>query len=234
MVYFGDIKPFIDENEDIGPATRPKLLHILSDPQKVALLQIELAATIDLGEPFVKACYFLEGDGPLALYCYEAIETIRASIQAGHMPNVNAMAQRLSSRPLSDQLCKQWVDYAKCCIQPGLDYFEKQLASNLSSSFMVFKSCRLFSPQKVNSMQPDAAAVQDALSVIPFFNSGEVDSLKEELPSYLALVADTDANFSPLEWWKSNSNALPNWSAAARKIFLIQPTSATVERVFLY
>ena len=93
MVYFGDIKPFIDENEDIGPATRPKLLHILSDPQKVALLQIELAATIDLGEPFVKACYFLEGDGPLALYCYEAIETIRASIQAGHMPNVNAMAQ---------------------------------------------------------------------------------------------------------------------------------------------
>ena len=56
--------------------------------------------------------------------------------------------------------------------------------------------------------------------------------MKEELPSYLALVADTDANFSPLEWWKSNSNALPNWSAAARKIFLIQPTSATVERVF--
>lgn len=59
MLYFGDIKPFLESNEDIGPATRPRLLGIFNDSQKLALLRIELAATIDWGEPFVKACYHL-------------------------------------------------------------------------------------------------------------------------------------------------------------------------------
>ena len=34
---------------------------------------VELAATIDAATPFVKATYNLEGDGPFALSCYEAI-----------------------------------------------------------------------------------------------------------------------------------------------------------------
>ncbi len=57
MLYFGDLKSFLDSNEDIGPATHPKLLAVLNNSQQLALLRIELAATIDCGEPFVKACY---------------------------------------------------------------------------------------------------------------------------------------------------------------------------------
>ena len=34
---------------------------------KNSLLKIELVAAVDAGEPFVKATYNLEGDGPLAL-----------------------------------------------------------------------------------------------------------------------------------------------------------------------
>ena len=76
MLSFGDVEPFLDEDHDIEPNLRPKLLSILKDPQKKALLQIDLAATVDFGEVFVKACYFLEGDGPLALACYEQIEQL--------------------------------------------------------------------------------------------------------------------------------------------------------------
>ncbi len=64
---FWGYQAFLDANEDIGPASRPKLLAILADAQKLAILKIELAATNDCREPFVKACYLLEGDGPLAL-----------------------------------------------------------------------------------------------------------------------------------------------------------------------
>lgn len=42
-------------------------------------LQEEMAATVDWGEPFVKACYKLEGDGSLALDCYELVDTVVAS-----------------------------------------------------------------------------------------------------------------------------------------------------------
>ena len=46
MLYFGDIQPFLVAHDDNGPATRPRLLSLLADPQKQALLQLEIAATI--------------------------------------------------------------------------------------------------------------------------------------------------------------------------------------------
>ena len=61
MVYFGDIKPFLEENEDIGTSLHLKLLSFFHTPQTKSKLQIEIAATVDWGEPFVKACYDLEG-----------------------------------------------------------------------------------------------------------------------------------------------------------------------------
>ena len=53
MVQFAFIEPFLQNNEDIGPATRAKLLEILSHPPSMLLLKVELAAVIDLGEHFV-------------------------------------------------------------------------------------------------------------------------------------------------------------------------------------
>ena len=48
---FGDVEPFL-QNNDVGPAIRPKLLEILADTQKRNLLRTELVAVVDLGEHF--------------------------------------------------------------------------------------------------------------------------------------------------------------------------------------
>ena len=90
-----DIALFLNKNEDIGPAIRSKLFGVLSNSQKNACLRVELAAVVDWGEPlnFVKACYFLEEDGPLATECYEAIERIRSGLHTEHIPNGRAVTQ---------------------------------------------------------------------------------------------------------------------------------------------
>ena len=80
LVMFGDVKGFLENNDDIGPATRSKLLAIFNDQAKAACLQIELAAIIDAGTLLVKATYNLEGDGPLVLMCYETTSTVVHSI----------------------------------------------------------------------------------------------------------------------------------------------------------
>ena len=49
----------------------PQLQAIFSDPERLINLKFELAIAIDVGEHFVKANYFLEGDGPLVLSCHE-------------------------------------------------------------------------------------------------------------------------------------------------------------------
>ena len=53
MEMYGDVLPFLEENEDTGLATRRKMLTILHDQEKQALLQLELAATVDAWSPLV-------------------------------------------------------------------------------------------------------------------------------------------------------------------------------------
>ena len=58
-------------------------------------------------------------------------------------------------------------------------------------------------------------------------------SLKRNcLLTYLAKAVDIDRDFDQLQWWKLHAATLPNWSAAAKKMILIQPSSAAAERVF--
>lgn len=66
---FGDVPNFVSSSTDVAPKSKEKLMALLRSSPKELL--VELAVTIDAGEPFVKATYKLEGDGPLALECYE-------------------------------------------------------------------------------------------------------------------------------------------------------------------
>lgn len=106
---FGDVLSFL-ECEELPPS-KIKLLEILNDPPKNRKLQIELAITVDVGEPLVKATYRLEGDGPLLFSTYEEIATLKAGISTAHYPNTNAVATKLSSGRIV--LKQQLVDYAK-------------------------------------------------------------------------------------------------------------------------
>ena len=118
-----------------------------------------------------------------------------------HTPNVQAIAQRLSGALQSDPRHQQLVAYAKSCAQPGLDYFETQVGSSLKASLAAFKGARMFSPQKIYLMQPDATTLEQSLVAIPFLNtpnSNVVSCLKVELPDYLARAAELVLTSLPL------------------------------------
>ena len=71
------------------------------------------------GGPFVKACYFLEGDGPVAVYCYKAVNEILAGLCTKYITNVAAGTQLLLGKPSTDPNHVVWVSYARSCVQPG-------------------------------------------------------------------------------------------------------------------
>ena len=82
---FGDTERFLIEAEatrNVGPQLLLQLQAIVSDPERVINLKLELAITIDVGEHFVKATYSLEGDGPLVLSCYEKFHAVARACQA--------------------------------------------------------------------------------------------------------------------------------------------------------
>ena len=130
---------------------------------------------------------------------------------------------------------QQLIAYVKISAEPALNYFKQQLTSSLKTPLAAFKASRLFNPNTVKLLNPDASSV-DALSAIPFFNQEEVAALKNELPSYLAKIDtvsndnDDSPNIDCLNFWKSSESTLPLWAAAAKKILVVQPSSAAVER----
>ena len=192
---------------------------------KKVYLQIELAAVVDVEKYFVKATYNLEGDGPLSLSCFQVFEELEVSIHTSHTPNIDAVVQKLctSTRHSETQL----KAYAKKCIQPGFDYFRRQISTNLQQAVALFKAARLFSPHLVNIMQQALTN-----SVFPFFTPQVLSELKEQLPLYMSRGSGADASVHPLEWWRLNSGSLPEWSAELRKVQLVQPSSAAAEPVF--
>ena len=80
-------------------------------------------------------------------------------------------------------------------------------------------------------MKADATAI-DSLSAFPHLNNQSIlHNLKVELPTYLALAQDVSP-YDTLTWWKGHSQELPYWSTAAQNVVLVQPSSASSERVF--
>ena len=159
------VESFLREH-DISPATRTKLLDILSDPQQLAMLNVELATVVDIGPYFVKAMYNLEGDGTLAVKCYEEILKIRAAISAKYYPNLHAVSRESSSG--NPALQQQLIAHGISCLQPGLLYFQEKLGSDTIHPVAAFKAARLFSPTKLIEIQPEAADI-DTLNTSHFF-----------------------------------------------------------------
>ena len=124
LVTFGDIKRFLDDNGDLGIATRFKLLEVLNDPTKTTILQMELAAIIDTGAPLVKATYKLEGDEALVWYPHDQICTVLNAMTIAHYPNVTAVVERVfAGNCVASQ---QWTMYAANCVKGAQDYFAKK------------------------------------------------------------------------------------------------------------
>ena len=227
---FGDIPPFL-QNKDLPPS-RLKLQEIINDPLKYCQLCIELAITVDAGEPLVKATYRLESDGPLVFSVYEEISNLRATIHNEHYPNVFAISRHLASKSnTSEADYSQMITYSKSCIQPGYDYFEKKFREDLAEPLSVFKCARIFDPVKVIDLKPSVSDVDD-VRIFPFLNDDIIAQLKIELPKYLAAAEDVSPDVDKCGWWKRHEVQLPTWSNACHHILLIQPSSGAAERAF--
>lgn len=229
FLLYPHVTAYLSANEDVAPATTRKLLDIIANNE--AQLKIEIAATVDVGEAFVKKTYSLEGDGPLAVVAYDYIIELQNHMRLLHMPNVIRVANEMAG-PGQPALAQQYYNFAYHCVQPGLEYFQNIFGSvdNLSQLLSCFKAARLIDPTRVNDLQPTAADVRE-LANFPFINDNDVDGLILELPAYLTASNGVHAT-DILDWWKRHKEALPRWSREAAKIFLCQPSSAAAERVF--
>ena len=174
---FGDVPVFL-RSGDLPPATTGKLLKILDDESACRKLKMEISVTVDAMEPFVKATYSLEGDGPLALVAYQQISLLYSHVSLEHYPNVDAVTKLLASGNSTHE--KQLIAYAKACSIPAYAYFKEKFDNDLRPIVLAFKAARYLSPSKVNELKPTADDV-NSFAAFPFLNSEAINGLKSEL-----------------------------------------------------
>ena len=183
---FGDIPAFVNGGQ-IPEVTARKLQDILNDQQKLALLKVELAITVDAMKPFVQSTYQLEGDGSLCLQAYQIVRKLEAEMRNLHFPNCSAVIRNIANGNIALQ--RQSEAYAMVCIQPAYDYFASKFLNNgdqLQPAVEIFKAARLFNPTKIAEIQPTAAILSDQLRKVPFLNNDAcIDGPQKELQSNL-------------------------------------------------
>ena len=183
---FGDVAGFLNdaEVENIAPKIVAQLRAILSDPQRLVDLKLELAVTIDVGEHFVKATYYLEGDGPLVFSCYEKLKAVAEACQAPHFPNVRAVAAAIANE-VATQRAADLERKAKACVQPAILWLLQKFNVKLYDTVTAFKAARIMCPVAVQWMRPTLATVE-ALRILPFLdNDATINGLIRELHSMI-------------------------------------------------
>jgi hypothetical protein len=225
-------------------------------------LWIEMSAVYDVTKVFYAATTFFEGASYLAPFVWRYIRSLRLfaekvlnTAEAGSvMPNVAAIIRscppHVNPRPLWGK-ARQTVD-------PGLQYFishfvrfeKDSKARQFRAVNDLFGFARLFHPvyarEWINGMEPGTPtfhlneelarpAVSDVL-----LSLGR--NIKQELTAdfgrFVAAIeqrVEAGRKYRPedvLEWWKTNGHHTGSWAAVARLFSLLQPSSASVERVF--
>ena len=180
MKFFGEVEPFLRENDNLSPVCRANLLEIFDDPATARDLQIELAAMIDAGKHFIQATYYLEGDGPLVFSCYERLSALAHAIAIESYPNTEAKARQHSRGNIA--LYNQLVAQAKACINPGFRFYQQKFSVQFLNIVRAFKAARLCCPVQVQALRPTPASVQE-LKQFSFITDAQVVQLVEELPT---------------------------------------------------
>ena len=227
-----DVEPFVRDNDHLAPATRAHQMEIFNSPGDSKDLELKLAAFVDGGNHFVSATYYLEGDGPLVFSCYERLATVSNAVAVAAYPNVEGVARRqaVGNLPVYNQL----VAKAKACINPGLQFFQRKFSQELYENVRAFCSAKLCCPVQVQQLHSTAASVEELRSFRFLDNDAIIQGLTAELPRYLTVAdgADLQTEEEKLQWWSRNEANLPNWSTVVKKALLVQPSSASAERVF--
>ena len=154
---------------------------------------------MDAGEPFVKATYFLEGDGLLVFSAYSTLQALSTAAAQRHYQNVTALAQQLSDTP---EEAAQLKRIAQNAVEPGILYFLHKFNGPFYDVVRAFKAARLASPTKVQELKPMVADVEQLRHFKVLDKDDIISRLQQELPSYRAKAdgVHVDAG-DELQWW---------------------------------
>ena len=210
MRVWGDVIKILDELKaasiyEAGSAV--EAYQMLTDIHTVSKLRVELAAVVDGAQPFLKACYSLEGDGPLAFEVYDEIKKCENFIANPHFPNLSAICAELGGTqlPRSTEYIRLY-HHGEDCVRPGFEYFTATIMGKLRPQLDLFKAARYLVPCRAVELGLNATLL-DELKIMKVIQRGKISihSLVQELPQYLAACDGISLSANVTIFWKERA-----------------------------
>ena len=207
------------------------LQSILDDPESSVRLRIQLTALKVCMKPFVAATYNVEGDSFLLPFLYDILSELLLICDD---PTNFLLDEGIPN-----------TDVGECveCVQPALTYFRQRLWGDCRSKVAIAKYARMFNPLRILDVGVTCDDILTMASTFPFpqLRGDTLKNLIAELPVYKLRAAELKAPSGMTvserasfiwDWWSRQESALPTWCSVCKIVCLIQPSSASVERVF--
>lgn len=187
------------------------------------------------------------GDGPVALYTFDTLESLKRHHQLilankpDMMPNTKKAIELACSTEVfcpvySDQVQRRkWWDTVEGLIKPVFDYFRKKVYEEGAPQLAVFRALRLFDPTFMAGLSEAAvlpSLITEDLAALKFVQPFK-DALKSELSTYRQLASNHDGK-EALSFFRAHEEELPTFAAMCRKAVLMVPSSAGAERVLSF
>jgi hypothetical protein len=204
-VYVARNYPYVDNflaTCPYGDATIRNTLRVMTNATSRRTLLLELAVMVDVGTPLVRACYRVEGDGPVTLFAWETFQIVRNFLEAPPFVNVYRVLEaefncKESDLPPGSPKRVRWdalLDHARACVAPAFTYIARCERGELEPALAVLNAARLFNPYHIKGESFRAghinAFLRDLCSHVPSLEAIRDDMLVE-VSEYVILAKDT-------------------------------------------
>lgn len=211
----------------------------------------------DALRPVVESCYQVEGDGPIIFDAADIINRVRNHLHNMQWPKLReAVAQEFEQDAVDDALANV-LQSAEMTIQPVRDYLQSRVLDADAPYRRVYdlaKCARWFDPrfmavrvQEQAIPQMDFKVLQNAMP-LDALTDNDIYHLQQELANYITALQqhphvpvvsqeEKERQWGICKWWNFRKENLavhriPTFVLVFKKLLLLHPNSASVERVF--
>ncbi|CAN0246938.1 unnamed protein product, partial [Laminaria digitata] len=214
------------KNSDGTPSKPAQRLKLLNDPIDGLMVKLQLAVLCRVGQVITRATYALESDSPMIEKAWDIIQTVVTLLGVDVEQLTNPVFPNMEA-----VICRTTDHLEGDLREHAFERFGGQVHAKFRGQMMQFKASRVIDPQFIN-LHADAASVSlESLLIFPFITHRDLDALNVELGTYFPIVKHLpNHNIVTKDFWLSNRTKLPAWFDLVRKLWVIQPSSAMMER----
>ena len=187
-----------------SPNACRRLLAILENetvPNSANLFRIELATTVDAGEPFVRKTYLLEGDGMMSVDAYTHPQEIATAAKEAVYPNVEAVLKVPAPNDAARQ--NELRDHAKGCVRPATQHFLRKFNPHQFTTVCeccCLRGCPLMLPSVCGQYKPRSPVSGWPPRVPRLDDDDVVQHLQLELGAYKVAASDVQPGQDRMAW----------------------------------